>query len=113
MSATNAMTVSHFAKPRLARLRQLSQQHLRSYELSGNTLKLSYDRDAAVDVQQAVAVERQCSALLDFHVSQCDENVVLTIVGPSAVGLNARWLFFKFLAQRMQLPIDYDEASES
>ena len=96
------------ADHRLERVRRLASQHLRSYTLTENTLRLSYDRDAADDVEGVVAIERKCCAFLDFRVTRRDAEIELTIVGPATPGPQARWLLSRFLADRMQLPIRYE-----
>jgi transposase len=98
---------------RLESIRRLATRHLRSYAMVDNTLKLSYDRDAASEVEGMVALERECCDSLDFRLDRRDSGIELTIVGPTASGPQARWLLSQFLAHRMQLPVDYDVSTPS
>jgi hypothetical protein len=97
-------TVDH----RLERIRRLASKHLRSYTLTENALRLSYGRDAAVEIEDYVALERKCSACLEFRVDHRDSEIELVVVGTATPGPQARWLLMQFLALRMHLPINYD-----
>lgn len=83
--------------PRLARIRQLTKQHLRSHRLEGSSLHLTYDGAAASDVEHIDKLERECCAFLDFELSRRGDDVELTIVGPEQPGSDAQWLFSQFL----------------
>lgn len=85
--------------PRLARIRQLTKQHLRSHRLEGSSLHLSYDGAAASEVEHIVKLERECCAFLDFELSRRGDDVELTIVGPEQPGSDAQWLFSQFLPE--------------
>ena len=83
--------------PRLVRIRQLTQAHLRSHRLKGNSLRLTYDGAAVVEVEHIVRQERECCAFLDFVVRRIGDEVELVIIGPKQVGSDAQWLFSHFL----------------
>ena len=85
--------------PRLARIRQLTQVHLRSHRLEGSTLRLTYHGTAAAEVEQIVALERECCAFLDFNLGRAGDDVELVIVGPERAGSDAKWLFSQFLPE--------------
>lgn len=85
--------------PRLARIRQLTKQHLRSHRLEGSSLHLRYDGSAASEVDHVVKLERECCAFLDFELSRRGDAVELTIVGPEQPGSEAQWLFSQFLPE--------------
>lgn len=85
--------------PRLARIRQLTKQHLRSHRLDGSSLQLSYDGAAASEVEHIVKLERECCAFLDFELSRRGDDVELTIVAPEQPGSDAQWLFSQFLPE--------------
>lgn len=83
--------------PRLARIRQLTQAHLRSNELAGSTLVLLYDLAAIGEVSQIVELERSCCAFLHFTLAVQESAVQLTITGPGQEAASADWLFSQFL----------------
>lgn len=85
--------------PRLARIRQLTQAHLRSHELAGSTLVLVYDLAATGEVTQIVELERSCCAFLDFTLVVQESAVQLTITGPEQEAASAQWLFSQFLPE--------------
>lgn len=89
--------------PRLARLRRLTRDHLRSHHLFGSTLSLVYGRDAATEVASIVALERQCCAFLEYRLTETAEAVELVIAGPEQAGSDAQWLFAQFLPET-QMP---------
>lgn len=84
---------------RLARIRQLTKQHLRSHRLKGSSLHLSYDGAAASEVEHIVKLERECCAFLDFELNLRGDDVELTIVGPEQPGSDAQWLLSQFLPE--------------
>lgn len=86
-------------EPRLARIRQLTREHLRSHRLDGNALYLRYDGTAVSEVEHIMGLERQCCAFLDFTLSPRGDEVELLIVGPAQVDRDAHWLFSQFLPQ--------------
>lgn len=85
--------------PRLARIRQLTQAHLRSHELAGSTLHLAYDLAATGELTQIVELERSCCAFLDFKLVVEDGAVQLTITRPGQEAASARWLYSQFLPE--------------
>lgn len=85
--------------PRLARIRKLTKQHLRSLRLEGSSLHLTYDGAAASEVEHIVELERECCAFLDFELSLGSDAVELTILGPEQPGSDAQWLFSQFLPE--------------
>ncbi|MEL4180387.1 hypothetical protein [Roseateles sp. PN1] len=87
--------------PRLARIRQLTKQHLRAHRLEDSSLHLSYDGAAASEVEHIVKLERECCAFLDYALSRRGDDVELTIVGPEQSGSDAQRLFSQFLPENM------------
>ena len=83
--------------PRLARIRQLTRDHLRSHRLDGSTLDLFYDPMAAAELTQIVELERQCCAFLHFSLVAQDSQIRLQISAPSDQAAKARWLFSQFM----------------
>lgn len=83
--------------PRLARIRQLTQAHLRSHLLEGNSLRLTYAGAAAAEVEYIVGLERKCCAFLNFNLRRSGDDVELIIIGPEQAGSDAQWLFSQFL----------------
>jgi hypothetical protein len=88
--------------PRLARIGQLTHEHLRSHRLEATTLRLTYDAAAADEVARIVELERQCCAFLDFRLTTRVDAIELVIVGPPQAGTDARWLFSQFLPVKGQ-----------
>lgn len=82
--------------PRLARIRRLTQAHLRGHMLTGSTLHLVYDPAAVDEVEQIVELERSCCAFLEFRLTSGADAVRLDITGPEHAA-SARWLFSQFL----------------
>ena len=83
--------------PRLARIRQLTQAHLRSHELRGSTLNLVYDPAATVELAEIVELERSCCAFLEFRMWTEAGVVRLDITGHAQAVASTRWLFSQFL----------------
>lgn len=83
--------------PRLARIRQLTLDHLRSHQLDVVTLHLRYDPIAAAELAEIVELERQCCAFLHFSLMAQDSHICLEISAPVDQATNARWLFSQFL----------------
>jgi len=83
--------------PRLAEIRQLTREHLRSHCLDGRTLRLNYDALAADRVARIVELERLCCAFLDFELSVSHSGVELTISAPEREGIDEKWLFGQFM----------------
>ena len=97
-SAPIACTLdSQAMAPRLADIRQLTREHLRSHRLDGRTLRLTYDIAAADRVAHLVDLERVCCAFLDFELNPSHSGVELTITAPEQDGTDAEWLFAQFL----------------
>jgi hypothetical protein len=67
------------------------------HELDGRTLRLTYRRDAAEEVQRIVQLERSSCAFLDFLLVDGAEGCVLAITTPEGTKDAARWLFAQFL----------------
>jgi hypothetical protein len=84
---------------RLARIRQLTREHLRSHELQGTTLRLHYNAVASEELAQIVELERQCCAFLDFDLSTKGAEVELVVEGPAHAAADAQWLFSQFLPE--------------
>ena len=85
--------------PRLADVQRLTREHLRSHQLEGRALRLSYAATAAPDVQRIVELERVCCAFLDFRLNETADRIVLAITAPEQAGGDAQWLFAQFLPQ--------------
>jgi hypothetical protein len=82
---------------RLADLRRLNAQHLRSHRLEGRTLHLAYAPEAAAEVERIVALERDCCAFLEFETASREGRCELRIVAPAGQGADALLLFAQFL----------------
>lgn len=82
---------------RLARIRRLTQAHMRGHTLTGSTLHLLYDPAAVDEVVQIVELERSCCAFLEFRLTSDADAVRLDITGPEQDAASARWLFSQFL----------------
>ena len=85
--------------PRLARIRQLTQSHLRAHFLQGSALRLSYAYEAAAELAAIVELERECCAFLTFQMTEGKDAVELLIVGPQKDGADTQWLFSQFLPE--------------
>jgi len=83
--------------PRLAEVRRLTREHLRSHRVDGRTLRLMYAVEAAEKVARIVELERVCCAFLDFELRASAKEVELTITAPEQESTHARWLFAQFL----------------
>lgn len=82
---------------RLARIRQLTQAHLRSHELKGSTLHLVYDPAVSAELAEIVELERSCCAFPEFRMWTEGRAVRLDITSPAQVATSTRWLFAQFL----------------
>lgn len=90
--------------PRLARIRQLTQDHLHSHRRVGSTLDLFYDPMAAAELAEIVELERQCCAFLDFCLMPENGRIRLKISAAADQAANARWLFSQFLPDEAGAP---------
>ncbi len=90
--------------PRLARIRQLTQDHLRSHRLDGSTLDLFYDPLAAAELAEIVDLERRCCAFLNFRLMAEDDQIRLEIRADADQTAHARWLFSQFLPDEAGAP---------
>jgi hypothetical protein len=88
-----------FMAPRLADIKRLTTQFLRSHRLAGRTLLLTYERAAAEEIHRIVQLERACCAFLDFRLHEAADGVELTITAPEQEGSGVQWLFAQFLPQ--------------
>ncbi len=84
---------------RLGWIQRVTTQNLLDHELRDSTLRLSYRLDAIPDLERIVAAERECCSFLSYSLEATKGAAVLTIVAPSGVGPEARWLFDQFLPQ--------------
>lgn len=82
---------------RLARIGRLTQKYLRWHRLEGQSLRLGYSPEGALEAQAIVALEKECCAFLDFEVRQVDSDLVLSITAPADIEQDAAWLFEQFL----------------
>lgn len=87
----------HDMGPRLAWIRQMTDQNLLSHRLDGDVLSLVYRPEAADLVRRVVELERVCCAFLDFALVANEREVRLTISAPTGAGEVAHWLFAQFL----------------
>lgn len=85
--------------PRLARITQLTRDHLRTHRLEGTVLRLIYDAQASEELARIVELERRCCAFLDFQLSTRGDGIELLIVAPAQQEVGAQWLFAQFLPQ--------------
>ncbi|TXH86047.1 MAG: hypothetical protein E6Q71_07160 [Pseudomonas sp.] len=90
--------------PRLARIRQLTRDHLRSHRLDGVTIHLFYDPAASVELAEIVELELQCCAFLAFRLMAQDCQIRLEISAAADQATNARWLFSQFLPDEVDAP---------
>jgi len=84
-------------RPRLAEIRTLTREHLRSHRVEGRTLRLTYAGAAAQSVARIVDLERACCAFLDFDIKGTADEVELSITAPEQDGTDAQWLFEQFM----------------
>lgn len=84
---------------RLADIKRLTTQFLRSHRLAGGTLLLTYELAAADEIHRIVQLERACCAFLDFRLHEAADGVDLTITAPEQEGSEVQWLFAQFLPQ--------------
>jgi hypothetical protein len=95
-----ACTLSSAQLPeRLAWIRQVTAQSLKTHRLVGTTLHLTYAHEARAELERIVAGERQCCGFLRFDLQDKPGAVELTIHTPGDAGADARWLFDQFLPQ--------------
>lgn len=81
---------------RLAWIGVLNQTFLRRSQRKGNTLTLTYDAAARLQVEDMVSQERDCCAFLEFKVANVDEGVELRITVPAHATENADVLLALF-----------------
>jgi hypothetical protein len=82
---------------RLAELRRFTERSLASHRLKGRVLKLSYRRDAELDLRRIVELERACCGFLTLGLDVQQEAVILTITAPESATESAAWLFDQFM----------------
>ena len=87
----------HAMGPRLAEIRGLTREHLRSHRVEGRTLRLKYDAAAAEPLARIVELERACCAFLDFELNASADAIELSITAPNQEGTGAQRLFAQFL----------------
>ena len=85
-------------KARLDRIAQLAQQHLLAQRREGPALHLLYAREAAAQLKDIVALERECCAFLNFELAERAKVVELTITAPAEASEFAGVLFEHFSA---------------
>ncbi len=86
-------------RPRLDRIRGLTDRSLLSHRLDGTVLRLTYRIDALSDLEQIVGLERDCCSFLQYWLEPSGDEVRLTIKAPGGLGSDARWLLDQFLPQ--------------
>jgi hypothetical protein len=64
---------------RLGDIQRLTREHLRAHRVEGRTLRLTYDAEAASEVERIVELERVCCAFLDFDIKASANAVELSI----------------------------------
>lgn len=84
--------------PRVALLRQLTDQHLVRHDLEGRTLLIRYRPAAFAELGRIVELERSCCAFLRFRLEQDAEGCELRITAPEGAEDAIRWLAARFLA---------------
>ena len=80
---------------RLARIAALGQ-HLLTQRQEGGELFLAYMPEAAGELREIVALERECCAFLAFQLTEADGRVQLRITAPPESGDAAHFLFGHF-----------------
>jgi hypothetical protein len=84
-------------QPRLAWIRRVTTESLVRHRLEGNTLHLTYRREASCQLEKIVAEEQRCCTFLRFSLRELADGVELEIQAPGGVGADALWLFDQFL----------------
>lgn len=84
---------------RLADIRDLASRALRRNRREGSVLRLTYDPEACVEVEDLVARESGCCAFLDFDIKRDRAGVHLTITAPVVVSDAAAELFAHFVPE--------------
>ncbi|MGZ8407109.1 MAG: hypothetical protein ACXWVJ_03680 [Caulobacteraceae bacterium] len=82
----------------MARIRQLTHQHLERHQLAGRILVLRYRPAACAELGRLVELERSCCAFLRFGLEQDAEGCELTITAPEGAEDAIRWLSAQFQA---------------
>lgn len=85
--------------PRLAWIGLMTDRHLVSHRLDATVLRLTYRVDALSNLEQIVALERECCSFLSFSLERLGETVLLIVEAPEDGGADTRWLFAQFLPQ--------------
>lgn len=85
---------------RLARIERVTARDLLSHRLDGPNLYLTYKAQARSELEQVVALERECCAFLRFELRDSLAGPELGIHAPDGNDQGARWLFEQFLPKR-------------
>lgn len=80
-------------RERVATIRALARQSLRSAHRECGKLHLVYERSAEPNVRELVSLERRCCSFLDFAVEDAAEHILLTIIGSEAAVEAAHEIF--------------------
>ncbi|MES2936869.1 MAG: hypothetical protein V4864_04250 [Pseudomonadota bacterium] len=89
---------------RLARIAQLADRHLLGQRQDGAKLHLTYAHEAAAELKDIVALERECCAFLHFDLLERGKVVELAITAPGEASEFAGMLFAHFSASAAAAP---------
>ena len=82
---------------RLHWIRRVTAEGMLAHRIDGTTLRLTYRRELAPELEQIVAEEQKCCAFLRFSLRAAEDAVLLSIEAPGGLGEEARWVFDQFL----------------
>ncbi len=84
-------------RARIGWIKSLYARSLRHHRLVGDTLHLSFGRDASAQVRQWIRDEQECCRFLNFHVDESGNEIRLAITVPA--GTDAKALLSPFLPE--------------
>jgi hypothetical protein len=90
---------------RIAWIRQLTRDALRSHERQDLVLDLRYSPEAADRVREMVRKEQECCTFLTFEMREDPDEVRLTITAPEVAKESANLLFEQFVASAPAKPV--------
>lgn len=80
-------------KDRAAWLQDLTSRALLTYRLDGLRLSLSYQLEAAADVDRMVLQERECCGFQSYQIHRTAASINVTVTAPADAGADAQALF--------------------
>lgn len=90
---------------RLRRIAKVAERHLLRQQQEGLTLRLHYASEAAAELNEFVALERQCCAFLAFQLKEEQGYVELAISAPPEAGASASVLYARFRGDAPSRPV--------